>query len=106
MSYFSNYFGGYDFESNDSVKMKKDGIDKKIKDKYEEIKKDNDKITEEELNKKLQDEFKNDIENYSKGYKIHHEEEVNRTVKEHGNYLKSLQKLEEEKKKLEDERRG
>ena len=51
MSYFSNLFAGYDFESDNSVKMKKDGIDKKIKNAYDEIVKDDNKISEKELKK-------------------------------------------------------
>ena len=70
--YFINWDDGYGFHSNNTVNRTKDGIDKSLKNLYKGIMEQNNDISREEFEKKLDEGLPNEQSKYShKGYKIY-----------------------------------
>ena len=99
MQRLKNWFNGYDFENNESIKKKKGKILGYVKDEYNKILKEQEDIKIEELDKKFDTDLNQEVKKYIENEKMNdffYNEKI-RYINRHNNFLKEKAKKEEEK---------
>ena len=98
-----NWLNGYDFENNESIKMKKGKISGYVKDEYDKILKEQENIKSEELDKKFDTDLNKEVKKYIENEKMNdffYNEKI-RYINKYNEFLKEKAKKEEEKEAYE-----
>ena len=100
MDRLKNFLNGYNFETTENIRMKKTKLTEYLKDKYDNIHKEQESITSEELLKKFDTDLDDELKEYIDNVKMsdYFDNEKDKYKKKNDESLKEKAKREEEKR--------